>query len=148
MPTNPVNKSPFDLDNNLSIGITFPLMDDGQFNPSFTVKDQVKTNILNVLLTEPGERLYLPNFGVGLKQLLFQNITNTQIISDKIDEQLGIHVPEIQIMETNVNFNREEHLLNIVLVYAVSFENQIDSIQININGGNEGIDIYQSATGY
>ena len=35
------------------------------------IKDKVKTNILNVLLTERGERLYMPNFGCGLKNLLF-----------------------------------------------------------------------------
>ena len=69
--------SPLDLNESLAIGITFPLLNDGRFEQSFTVKEQVKSNILNVLLTERGERLNLPNFGVGLKSLLFENNVNT-----------------------------------------------------------------------
>ena len=99
MPTNPQNISPLDQDKNLSIGVGFPLMDDGRFNPTYTVKQQVKSNILNVLLTEPGERLFLPNFGVGLKGLLFENLTNTQIINDTIADQLDTHVPEIEVID-------------------------------------------------
>ena len=70
MPTNAQNLSPLDLNKNISIGVGFPLMDDGRFDPTFTVKEQVKSNILNVLLTEPGERLNLPDFGVGIRSLL------------------------------------------------------------------------------
>ena len=52
----------------IGYGIVFPLMDEGTFTQSFTLKDKVKTNILNVLLTERGERLYMPNIGCGLKK--------------------------------------------------------------------------------
>ena len=58
-----------------------------------TLKDKVKTNILNVLLTERGERLYMPNFGCGLKNLLFDNNIDVQQLKEIIIEQLNRHVP-------------------------------------------------------
>jgi len=148
MPINPQNISPLDLDKNLSIGVGFPLMDDGRFDPTFTVKQQVKSNILNVLLTERGERLFLPDFGVGLKKLLFENITDSTMINDRISEQLDIHVPEIEVIDLDINFNKDTHTLNVRLSYAIQFENQIDSIQINIAGSPDGVDIYKSIGGF
>ena len=148
MPTNPQNISPLDQDKNLSIGVGFPLMDDGRFNPTYTVKQQVKSNILNVLLTEPGERLFLPNFGVGLKGLLFENLTNTQIINDTIADQLDTHVPEIEVIDLDVQFNKNTHTLNVRLSYSIQFENQTDSIQVNIAGSPDGVDIYKSVGGF
>ena len=47
-----INIHPLDLNTNIAIGVVFPLMNEGTFEQSFTVKEQVKTNILNVLLTE------------------------------------------------------------------------------------------------
>ena len=148
MPTNAQNLSPLDLNKNISIGVGFPLMDDGRFDPTFTVKEQVKSNILNDLLTEPGERLNLPDFGVGIRSLLFDNITDTSILTEAISEQLEEHVPEITLIDTNINFNEDAHTLNIKLAYSIQFDNEIDSIQVNINGNPDGVDIYKSVGGF
>ena len=148
MAIRPTYKSPLDLNPDITIGITFPLMDDGQFIPSDTVKQQVKSNILNVLLTEPGERLFLPDFGVGLKGLLFENVTDTQGLRDRMEDQLGEYVPEIQIMDLDVFFDRDKATLSVKLTYAIQFENQIDSIQVNIAGSADGVDIYKSIGGF
>ena len=42
------------------------------------LKEQVKTNILNVLLTQQGERVNQPDFGAGLKNVLFENDIDTR----------------------------------------------------------------------
>ena len=148
MPIQPTNKSPLDLNPDITIGVTFPLMDDGQFAPSHTVKEQVKTNILSVLLTEPGERLFLPDFGVGLKGLLFENITDTQGLRDRIEDQLDEYVPEIQVVDLDLSFDRDKATLSVKLTYAIQFENQMDSIQVNIAGSADGVDIYKSVGGF
>ena len=145
---NPINIHPLDLNANVAIGVVFPLMNEGTFEQSFTTKEQVKTNILSVLLTEPGERLFLPNFGVGLKGLLFENLTNTQIINDTIADQLDTHVPEIEVIDLDVQFNKNTHTLNVRLSYSIQFENQTDSIQVNIAGSPDGVDIYKSVGGF
>ena len=58
---------------NVAIGIRFPFNAEGVFYSTYTTKEQAKNNLINILLTEPGERIFLPNFGVGLRQLLFEN---------------------------------------------------------------------------
>ena len=47
----------------------------GVFNQTYTTLEQIKSNLKNLVLTNPGERFYHPNFGVGVQGLLFQNIT-------------------------------------------------------------------------
>ena len=45
-----------------------------------TVKDNVKQNLKMLLFTAPGERVMLPDYGVGLKNYLFENDPEIYII--------------------------------------------------------------------
>jgi len=63
--------SPLDINKNVSIGVAFPLDDTNMFKGTQTLKQQVKSNLINLLLTQAGERINEPNFGVGLKHYLF-----------------------------------------------------------------------------
>jgi|TARA_R110002126_G_scaffold68293_7_gene172906 uncharacterized protein len=47
---------------------------DGPFRLNKNIGQTVKQNFKNLLLTSPGERIMIPDFGVGLKRLLFENI--------------------------------------------------------------------------
>ena len=70
--------NPLSINGNVTIGVAFPLDDVNLFSGTQTVKEQVKSNLLNLLLTEKGERINQPDFGIGLKNLLFeQNIDET-----------------------------------------------------------------------
>ena len=64
-------------------------MDEGVFKQSLTIKEQVKSNLLMVLLTEKGERVFMPNFGVGLKKLIFENHIDKEELKDKINNQVN-----------------------------------------------------------
>ena len=64
--------NPLDLNKNVKIGVAFPLDEDNMFSGTQTVKEQIKANLLNLLLTYPGERINEPNFGWGIKSLLFE----------------------------------------------------------------------------
>ena len=80
--------NPLDLNRNVRIGVAFPLDEENLFSGTETFKEQVKSNLLNLLLTQPGERINLPYYGVGLKHLLFeQNISLTDL-KLKIQDQL------------------------------------------------------------
>jgi len=67
-----IGRNPLDVNKNVRIGVAFPLDDENMFTGTLTTKEQAKANLLNVLLTYPGERINMPNFGVGLKKLLFE----------------------------------------------------------------------------
>lgn len=49
--------------------------------------NQVKSDLLALLLTEPGERVMLPAFGTPLKQFFFEQ--NDSVIVDKVREAIA-----------------------------------------------------------
>ena len=53
--------NPLDINQDVTIGVRFPLNDVNMFKGTQTFKEQVKSNLLNLLLTEQGERLTKKN---------------------------------------------------------------------------------------
>ena len=128
-----INIEPLDLDKNVAVGVVFPFSANAVFHSSYTTQDQAKSNLINVLLTEPGERVYEPTYGVGIKQMLFEQSPNENNLNEKINQQVNIHIPEITIVDTKVNFNEDEHILYVALTYMFNLDNAKDSIQLNFN---------------
>tara|TARA_R110002050_G_scaffold16306_1_gene49562 strand:+ start:403 stop:810 length:408 start_codon:yes stop_codon:yes gene_type:complete len=123
--------NPLNLNDNISIGMAFPLDDVNLFLGTQTIKEQVKSNLLNLLLTTKGERVNQPNFGVGLKHLLFESDIDEEGIADILDQQIKTYIPEISILETKVEPMEDEHLLYILITYRFNLDETDDSIQIN-----------------
>ena len=109
------------------------------FIQTFTQKEQVKSNLINVLLTEPGERVNLPDFGVGLKRLLFETQIDTATLEARIDNQVKIYIPEITLISANANFSPNEHILYIRITYRYNPSNEVDAIQLNFNDKSPAI---------
>jgi len=126
-----INIDPLDLDKNVAIGVTFPFNGDAVFNQSFTTKDQAKSNLINILLTEAGERVMEPNFGVGLKNLLFEQKIDEENLKDKINQQVSFYIPEIEITNIITKFIEDDHTLFIRIAYSFITDNSKDAIQLN-----------------
>ena len=125
--------NPLDINNNITIGVSFPLNEVNLFKGTQTVKEQIKTNLINLLLTEPGERLYTPNYGVGLKGLLFEPNIDKDNLESKINQQINFYIPEISLINTQVNFIEDEHKLFITISYRSNLDGFSDAIQLNFN---------------
>lgn len=125
--------SPLDVNKNVRVGVAFPLDEVNLFDGTQTVKEQVKSNLINVLLTEAGERVNEPNFGVGLKSLLFESNVNTEELNERVNQQINIYVPEITLLDTVVDSIPDEYKLFIKIVYAFNLDNTTDSIQLNFD---------------
>ena len=125
--------SPLDINKNVSIGVAFPLDEVNMFKGTQTLKEQVKANLINLLLTQPGERINEPNFGVGLKHYLFEQNVDIDSLNTLINEQINIYIPEISLMDTIVDFLDDEHLLFIKIIYSINSDNTTDAIQLNFN---------------
>jgi len=81
------------------------------------IRDLVKQNMKMILLTNPGERVMMPNFGVGITGILFENFSDSDRMSfykGRIKDQVSTHMPYVQLQE--VDF----------------FENEIDMNKISI----------------
>ena len=125
--------SPLDVNKNVRVGVAFPLDEVNLFDGTQTIKEQVKSNLINVLLTEAGERINEPNFGVGLKNLLFESNVNTEELNEKINQQINVYVPEITLLDTIVDTIPDEYKLFIKIVYVFNLDNTSDSIQLNFD---------------
>ena len=123
--------NPIDEQLDTAIGVTLPFDSDAVFNLSYTTKEQVKSNLLNVLLTEQGERLFKPNFGVGIRNLLFEQGVDLEVIENNINSQVNLHIPEINL--TKITANQNDYIITIILAYKLIITNETDTIQLNIN---------------
>ena len=125
--------NPLDSNKNVRVGVAFPLNDDNIFNGTQTVKEQVKSNLVNVLLTERGERINEPNFGVGLKKILFETNVDTAELNSRISQQIEIFIPEITLLETVVDSLPDENKIFIKINYIFNLDSTVDSIQLNFD---------------
>ena len=128
-----IRKHPLDSNKNVRVGVAFPLNDDNIFNGTQTVKEQVKSNLVNVLLTERGERINEPNFGVGLKKILFETNVDTAELNSRISQQIEIFIPEITLLETVVDSLPDENKIFIKINYIFNLDSTVDSIQLNFD---------------
>ncbi len=67
--------------------------------------DLIKQNLKMLLLTAPGERIMEPNFGIGLRNYLFENnseITYSEIES-KIRNQVKFYMPFVEVQAIKFN---------------------------------------------
>lgn len=125
--------SPLDINKNVTIGIAFPLDSVNMFKGTTTVKEQVKSNLINLLLTEPGERVNEPNFGVGLKKLLFEQSPNVEVLKEKINTQIEFYIPTITLTDVSFTPSEDEYKLFILISYSFNLDGSTDAIQLNFN---------------
>ena len=123
--------SPLDLNKNVKIGVAFPLDEENMFEGTQTVKEQVKSNLLNVLLTEKGERVNEPNFGVGLKSYLFEPNIDINNLETVVKEQVSTYIPEIVVDNIFVGNVNEDKILYMKINYRFLPDNSEDSIRMN-----------------
>lgn len=108
------------------INIQFPFQDDpeGKFLKMNTdAKLAIKSDLLHLLLTNKGERLYLPNFGANLRQYIFE--PNDQIasnsIKNEINEAIKSFLPNLQVTELTVTPSTEnQHAVIVRIDYIVT----------------------------
>ena len=132
--------NPIDLPQNdkVAVGVTFPFDGPAVFNSSYTTKDQVKSNLINLLLTSPGERLMNPEFGIGIRQYLFEQSIDKEFLRNKITDGAQIYIPEIEIDDVFIKRENREttpelHTVRISLYYKVLADRSTDAILLNFN---------------
>tara|TARA_B100000214_G_C23524708_1_gene426638 strand:- start:126 stop:494 length:369 start_codon:yes stop_codon:yes gene_type:complete len=84
-----------------SIGVSLPLVyDQGDgFVMNKTLKRSINQNLKMLILTNPGERVMDPNFGVGVQRYLFANYSDdiNSKIRSRINEQVKRYMPGLRI---------------------------------------------------
>ena len=145
IPNNKTNQFINDKDTRVSVGIDFPLGlvpgGDGYFATTKTTIDAIKTNIRLLLQTTQGERLFQPNLGMNLKQLLFEQAsdeTNIQIENNIVDV-FELWLPFVQLQNINIDRRDDVNQININIEFNISrAPNSLDSVQVTFDNGGDG----------
>lgn len=132
----PIKINPLDTTDKVAIGVRLPFGRKHPFVLEYSTIDHAKSKLINVLLTEPGERLNLPLFGVGLKQRLFnqQGEDLQEELQSTIKTQTGLYVPEITVK--NIKFLEENHILYLTVIYQVIANSSEDSVTLSFTNTN------------
>ena len=124
-------RNPLDINNDITIGVALPLDETNMFKGTETTTEQSKTNFLSLLLTYPGERINLPNYGIGMKNLLFEQNIDLETLKEKIQTQISTYIPSIQLRNISTNQSEDKHALFISLSYDYLLDGSSNSIQLN-----------------
>lgn len=128
------------------IGVTLPFNNpNGVFNMSLTNKEQVLSNLKNLLLTAKGERYFQPEFGTDIRTVLFENITDEEEFSTRlrgeIESAISTWLPYLLVTNLDINLNMSEdgrvyepdHAVGIFLRVLISGTNIYLPIRIFIS---------------
>lgn len=127
---------------NLAIGLLLPITNgnNGYFAQSFVTIDSIKSNIKNLLLTKEGERLMHPTFGTKLWNILFENNTSDDLISDEIENTIETAIanwmPFVSINEITINkdnpTNKDKYIYNVSIKFRVTGLQDLQTLTFNI----------------
>ena len=123
-----------------AICITLPLtFGESTFEQSFQTKDQVKSNIKNLLLTKRGERILQPQFGSGLQSLLFeQNVDDLEgRIEDTINDSLQQWLPYVTAEEIDIESTdelRDNNKLNVSIKFRIGDDINLETLTFTVQG--------------
>jgi len=141
------SRKPYIQDNNtnVKIGIDLPIRrddgGDGYFASTSTTIEAVKNNIRNLLQTNEGERFFQPNLGVNLRQLLFEHITNENLIGvqnaimDKFEFWLPfVEVRNIEVLSNDDDSNIGMNEIRVKILFNIKQDpNTLDSVTLDFN---------------
>lgn len=90
------------------LSVKFPLQrgeQDGYYKLNKNYQEMIAQNLKNLLLTTPGERVMDPEFGVGIRDLLFE--PDDEMVKGRLNSrvrsQVRTYLPMLDIEEVNVS---------------------------------------------
>ena len=130
-----------DQDTRVSVGIDFPFgrvpNGDGYFKTTKTTIDAIKNNIKLLLQTNQGERLFQPNLGMNLRNLLFEPITEdlTIQIENNIVDVFERWLPFVGLKNIQVERKNETNQVKINIEFNIKrAPNSMESVQVTFDG--------------
>ena len=149
-----------DNDTNVKVGIDLPIRRgnnlDGFFATTSTTIEAVKNNIRNLLQTNEGERFFQPNLGLNLRRLLFEHITNENLIGiqDSIMDKINFWLPFVEIRDIQV-LSRDNttyvgaNEIRVKILFNIKQDpNTLDSITLDFSGNISETESTTSGGGY
>jgi phage baseplate assembly protein W len=147
-----------DNDTKVKVGIDLPIRrgieTDGFFASTSTTIEAVKNNIRNLLQTNEGERFFQPNLGMNLRRLLFEQITEENLITiqDAILDKFEFWLPFVETRDIKVETNKDSSAVGVnqikvkILFNIKQDPNTLDSVTLNFTS-DTSTDVSDTAGG-
>lgn len=113
----------------IALGITLPIKlgKTGYFEQAFDTITQVKSNLINLLLTVKGERVFQPTFGSDLHTLLFTQMDEEYEANVKraIQSAVSKWLPFLNIVEQIVTRDHDRNRTLVELTFSLNTQADI-----------------------
>tara|TARA_Y100000114_G_C11607004_1_gene253234 strand:- start:39 stop:455 length:417 start_codon:yes stop_codon:yes gene_type:complete len=124
----------------IGLDAALPLQEDNEdlfYKLHKTLKDNIKQNIRMLMYTSPGERVMVPNYGIGIRNYLFEQSPEREI-RNRIQQQTSTYIPQISIVSLNITRDNpktiakigQSNTLFIELIYDINGYNIRDAVQL------------------
>jgi phage baseplate assembly protein W len=126
---------PRDFQVNTAIGVGLPFNAPGVFNSIYSTREQIKFNVVNLVLTSKGERIENPNFGTTLRSQLFGQMTEDTLdsVREDIINSIALYIPEVAVrnIELLIEPNESSNTLLVKIAYVILISGETDNITVN-----------------
>lgn len=117
------------------LGILLPIQrgNTGYFNQGFSLMTQAKSNLINLVLTQKGERVMNPDFGCNLRNIIFEPMTDdlNANIKGVIVQAAKIWMPSINILDVTTVQDTDLHQATVTVSFNVAANPAVaDTIQV------------------
>lgn len=122
--------------NSRHLSFPFHIGDNGKTAQVGTIENHVRQELIQLLLTNPGERICQPEFGSGLRRMLFENIDPTAtgmtkaILTQSLTRWLGN-----RIILDNLAVSFENEKVEIEIQYRIAGMEESRIMKFQRNGG-------------
>ena len=98
-----------------------------KFNPLsgdlITLKNEnaIARAVRNIVSTTPGEKLFDPEFGSSVSEILFENVDDITAVSikDEIKSSLNNYEPRVELIDVNVDPNFDQNQFDVIITYRI-----------------------------
>ena len=124
----------------ISPKLPLSLSEDG-YRLTKTISEAISQDFKNLVLTSPGERVMDPEFGVGIKNYLFEQPSQSlySAIRTRIESQTEKYLPFVLVEDIRMGFPTEDplttsNLLVIQIKYRIVTTDDTDILTISEAG--------------
>ena len=102
-------------------------------------KELIRFHLMNILMTSPGEKISDSGYGVGIRRMLFENMTQGLInnLSDIIQEQFSTYASYVNTTSVEIFPFPEQNKLVVSISYDIANTRDSDVINLEFSGTPE-----------
>ena len=123
----------------IAVKLPVALSDTDGIGLTTTIVETLRQNLKTLVLTNPGERVMEPGFGVGLEKFLFERFTESTYasIQEAIVEQVKTYMPQIAIKNFEVSTDGIDNSeLRILIEYVITPLGTTDILDLPISNSS------------